>query len=567
MKYSFSLNNYGLYNVKIRVATEDDDGRFYFKINENQVTDMIDVPKTGSWEEWDYIQIDSLVLNSTDENFVFHVDQGTFNLSFFEFIRIGDISLVETKYISSHTLNERTLIINTNKDLDPSSNLNFADFSVFINEEDISINNIYFNNSPRSIEVELNHVIQPTDSIRITYLGNSVKSVDNMSLKKFTDVFVKNRIPFIHDIPGKIEAEHFFSQKGMELENTTDEGGGFNIGSLDNGDFADYYVDIETSGTYNVTYRTAADPSFSEGGQVELSIYDTNTNAFNFLQNLIIPPTTGWQDWENTSKALNLDSGKYQIRLKVLSGPFNLNWFSFDNSVSVGIPIPGYVQAEDFVFQEGISLEMSEDEGGGQNIGYLDSADYADYIVDVTKPGLYDLSYRVASDGSQDYANGGTIQLQLLEDSTVKELHTISFPPTTGWQDWVTFKNFPKINLESGDKKIRLLFTKTPFNLNWILFEDFEGTVLGLEKDDLRIDVFPNPTDKFINVISDYVPKNNINYKLVDLNGKIIYEINKLYRSKISEKIDINSLKSGLIFLVISEEDQLLEIKKILIKN
>ena len=24
---------------------------------------------------------------------------------------------------------------------------------------------------------------------------------------------------------------------------------------------------------------------------------------------------------------------------------------------------------------------MTEDEGGGQNIGYLDSADYADYII------------------------------------------------------------------------------------------------------------------------------------------------------------------------------------------
>ena len=282
---------------------------------------------------------------------------------------------------------------------------------------------------------------------------------------------------------------------------------------------------------------------------------------------VLIASSNGWQYWENTSKALNLDSGDYQIRLKILSGPFNLNWFAFDDSVSVGIPIPGYIQAEDFVFQKGISLEMTEDEGGGQNIGYLDSADYVDYIINVTKAGLYDLSYRVASDGSQDYANGGTIQLQLLEDSTVKELHTISFPPTTGWQDWVTFKNFPKINLESGDKKIRLLFTKTPFNLNWILFEDFKGTVLGLEKDDLRINVFPNPTDKFINVISDYVPKNNISYKLVDLNGKIIYERNKLYRSKISEKIDINSLKSGLIFLVITEEDQLLEIKKILINN
>ena len=74
---------------------------------------------------------------------------------------------------------------------------------------------------------------------------------------------------------------------------------------------------------------------------------------------MILSPTTGWQDWENTSKAVNLDSGKYQIRLKILGGPFNLNWFSFDDSVSVGIPIPGYVQAEDFVYQDGISLEMT----------------------------------------------------------------------------------------------------------------------------------------------------------------------------------------------------------------
>ena len=567
MKYSFSLNQDGLYNVKIRIATEDDDGRFYFKINRNQVTDMIDVPKTESWEKWDYVQIDSLVLNSTDENFIFHVDRGTFNLGFFEFIRLGDISLVETKYVSSYTLNDKTIMINTNKDLNSSSNLKITDFSVVVNKDVVGINNIYFSNSPRSISLELNHVILPTDSIKITYSGTSVISNDNKSLIKFVDVLAKNTISFVHGIPGKIEAEHFFFQKGMELENTSDDGGGFNIGSLDNGDFADYYVDVETTGTYNVTYRGAADPNWSDGGQIELSIYDLNTNSYNFLQNVIIPATNGWQDWENTSKALNLESGEYQIRLKIISGPFNLNWFSFDDSVSVGIPIPGYVQAEDFVFQEGISLEMSEDEGGGQNIGYLDSADYADYIINVTKTGLYDLSYRVASDGSQDYANGGTIQLQLLEDSIFKELHTISFPATNGWQDWVTFKDFPKINLESGDKKIRLLFTKTPFNLNWILFEDFEGTVLGLEKDDLRINVFPNPTDNFIKIISDYIPKNRINYKLVDLNGKILYQRSKFYRSNILEEIDISSFRSGLIFLIITEADQLLEIKKILIKN
>ena len=568
MKYSFSLDQEGLYNVKIRIATEDDDGRFYFKINDNQVSEIVDVPSTGAWDTWQYVYIDSLVLNSTDKSFVFQVDRGTFNIGFFEFERIGDISLAETIYMNSYTLNENTILLNTNKDLDSLSDIILSDFELRINDNKIDIQNILFPIYPRSIILEIDQKIQPTDSILISYNGNSLKSTDNEQLSVFSDKLVNNTISFVHEIPGKIEAEHYFFQKGMELENTSDEGGGLNIGSLDNGDYADYYVDIQTTGTYNVTYRAAADPGYAPlGGQVELSIYDSISNSFTFLQNVILSPTTGWQDWENTSKAVNLDSGKYQIRLKILGGPFNLNWFSFDDSVSVGIPIPGYVQAEDFVYQDGISLEMTIDEGGGQNIGYLDSADYVDYIINVTKTGLYNLSYRVASDGSQDYANGGTIKLLLMEDSVSEELHTVSFPATNGWQDWVTFNNFPKIYLESGDKNIRLLFTKTPFNLNWILFEEFEGSILGLEKDDLRIKVYPNPSPDNIKIESNYLPKDKINYLLVDINGKVLYDKKVKYTSKIYEEISLLSLRSGLIFLIIIEGDRLLEVKKIFVKK
>ena len=567
MKYTFTLAQEGLYNVKIRVATEDNDGRFYFKINDNQASDMVDVPSTGAWDSWSYVYIDSLVLNNTDNSFVFHVDRGTFNLGFFEFERIGDISLSETRYMNSFTSSKNTILLNTNKDLKSSSEIILSDFQVKINNNNIDIKNILFPAFPRSILIEIDQDIQPTDSILISYDGNSVKSTDNKQLSIFSDKLVDNTISFVHNIPGKIEAEHFFFQKGMELENTSDEGGGFNIGSLDNGDYADYYVDVLASGTFNVTYRAAADPTWSSGGQVELSIYDSNSNSFTFLQNIIIPATTGWQDWESISKAVNLDSGKHQIRLKILAGPFNLNWFSFDDSVSVGIPIPGYVQAEDFVYQEGISLEMTEDEGGGQNIGYLDSADYVDYIINVNKTGLYDLSYRAASDGSQDYANGGTIKLLLMEDSVGEELHTVSFPATNGWQDWVTFNNFPKIHLESGDKKIRLLFTKTPFNLNWIQFEEFEGTVLGFEKNDIRLKIYPNPTSEKITVESDFETNEIINYKLIDPNGRVFVDINRLYKSKIYEEIRLNNINNGLIFLVIYEGDNLLEIRKIIKSN
>ena len=43
--------------------------------------------------------------------------------------------------------------------------------------------------------------------------------------------------------------------------------------------------------------------------------------------------------------------------------------------------------------------------------------------------------------------------------------------------------------------------------------------------------------------------------------------MNKLYMSKIYEEIDLNNINEGLIFLVIYEGDNLLEIRKIIKSN
>ena len=45
-------------------------------------------------------------------------------------------------------------------------------------------------------------------------------------------------------------------------------------------------------------------------------------------------------------------------------------------------------------------------------------------------------------------------QQKILESGDNEILHTITFPATNGWEDWVTFNNFPKINLEMGEIKI-----------------------------------------------------------------------------------------------------------------
>ena len=565
MKYSIIIDSSGLYNVDVRVATEDNDGSFYFKIENDQISEIVKVPKTDSWEDWINISVDSLVIYEDNKELYFYVNKGTFNLSYFNFKKIGKISDVESKYISSFTNNENSILVTLNKNINQSLDINQGDFNLSINNQNIDIQNVSHSSlSSRSILLELSQLILPTDTLLISYNGNSIKTTDNLNLKNFQQEVVKNNISFIFDIPGKIEAEYFYFQKGIEVELTTDIGGGQNIGSLDDGDYAEYFVNIIDSGTYNVTFRSAADPAWSSGGQLELSIYDSTTTNYISLQNIVLPQTGGWQQWKNTSKGITLPKGEHIIRLKVIQGPFNLNWFSFDDSESLGLPVPGKIEAEDYVRQEGVTF-LSQSNSDIQYIGYLDSADYTDYIIDVKKSGIYDLSYRVASDGNQSYANGGKIELQkILESGDNEILHTITFPATNGWEDWVTFNNFPKINLEMGEIKIRMMYKKTPFNLDWVLFEEFTGEVLGLELNNLRIKVFPNPTKGTLKIESDFVPKEIINYKIVDILGSLLFERNVNYTSEIKELINLNNISSNMVFLIISEGDKVIDVRRVI---
>ena len=68
-------------------------------------------------------------------------------------------------------------------------------------------------------------------------------------------------------IPGLIQAESFTNQSGLVTENTTDSGGGLNIGYTDVNDYAEYPVFISQPGIYDLKFRIAAQ---SQSGRIEL---------------------------------------------------------------------------------------------------------------------------------------------------------------------------------------------------------------------------------------------------------------------------------------------------------
>ena len=93
-----------------------------------------------------------------------------------------------------------------------------------------------------------------------------------------------------------------------------------------------------------------------------------------------IPDTGDWQNWTTiTSSTFDLVVGLYTLRIDFIDSGVNLNWFELQPPIT-----EIFVEAEDYDDESGISLEDTTDDGGGQNIGYIDEGDWVE--IETLKP-------------------------------------------------------------------------------------------------------------------------------------------------------------------------------------
>ncbi|MGW5095683.1 glycoside hydrolase family 16 protein [Streptomyces nodosus] len=129
----------------------------------------------------------------------------------------------------------------------------------------------------------------------------------------------------------RIEAESFDSQSGVVTEATTDSGGGQNIGSLANGDWALYKgVDFGSTAATQFYGRVANGAAEGVGGLVEVRL-DNRSNAP--IGSFALGNTGGWQNWQTVPANISSVTGTHDVYLTFTSGQpndfVNVNWFSF----------------------------------------------------------------------------------------------------------------------------------------------------------------------------------------------------------------------------------------------
>ena len=274
------------------------------------------------------------------------------------------------------------------------------------------------------------------------------------ALPATTPVHIQQQSPNLTSttLPGRIEAETYDSMQGVHTETTADAGGGQNVDQLDTGDWMNYAVTVPHDGVYSFRFRVAN--GYGDGSKFELRLASGTV-----VSSVEVPRTGGTQNWATIGATAHLSAGTQILRIYVVKGDWNLNWFEATEARS----LPGKLQAETFDAATDVRPETTADDGGGDNLGYIDDNDWMDYNVAVPSAGVYTFRLRVAN----SWGNG---RIDVRNESGAV-LTSLDVPRTGGWQSWTTLST--TATLPAGSQVLRIYSVRGAWNFNW--FEVVQG--------------------------------------------------------------------------------------------
>ncbi|MER5923995.1 discoidin domain-containing protein [Streptomyces mirabilis] len=144
-------------------------------------------------------------------------------------------------------------------------------------------------------------------------------------------------------VPGTVQAENYdtggqgvaynvtsvngkansYRADGVDLDNTSDTGGGYNLGWTSGGQWFRYTVDVATAGTYTLDLRVAA-PSAVAG-----ALHLSDASGTNLTGAVDLPATGDWQTWATVTTHVTLPAGRQILTLDQDNGGWNINHLGF----------------------------------------------------------------------------------------------------------------------------------------------------------------------------------------------------------------------------------------------
>lgn len=121
-----------------------------------------------------------------------------------------------------------------------------------------------------------------------------------------------------HDNDALNQGNNYRPAEGVDIEPCGDEGGGFNIGYGNAGEWQQYTIDVLRTGRYRFIARVA---SAIDGGAFHLQV-----DGVNISPRITVPNTGNWQSYVNVETLVDFKAGSRQLRV-IWDGVFNANYY------------------------------------------------------------------------------------------------------------------------------------------------------------------------------------------------------------------------------------------------
>ena len=156
-------------------------------------------------------------------------------------------------------------------------------------------------------------------------------------------------------VPGTVQAENYdtggqgtaynvtsvngsgnaYRTDGVDLEATTDTGGGYDLGWTAAGQWFKYTVNVATAGTYTVGLRLASPSAVTD------ALHIANSSGTNLSGNVNAPATGGYQTWTTVNATVTLPAGTQTLTVDQDNAGWNINYLAFTSTSGGGAPPTG----------------------------------------------------------------------------------------------------------------------------------------------------------------------------------------------------------------------------------
>jgi subtilisin family serine protease len=330
LKYTVSVTTSGSYTLESRVASNGSGGTFHVEIDAVDVTGPLAVPSTGGWQTWRSLLLANIPLTAGTHviRLVFDSNGTTGWIGNINYLRWSPsapgnapptVQVTAPSDGASFTPPASLTVSAAAADAD-----GVAQVAFFAGATLLAVDTA----APYSVPWNL----VPAGDYALTARALDGAGQTTTSATVLVHVVAATSpTPFggaRANVPGTIEAENFddggegvayhdttggnsggqYRQTDVDIQPTTDTGGGYSIGYVTASEWLAYSIAVNTAGTYMLQARVA---SFSGGGSFHVEV-----DGIDVTGSLAIPNTGGWQTWQTVTRSgVSLTAGPHLMRV------------------------------------------------------------------------------------------------------------------------------------------------------------------------------------------------------------------------------------------------------------